>query len=90
MLGHGETHEELLETFRDLRAAGVGMLTLGQYLPPSPRHLPVQRFYEPTEFDALKVEALQYGFLDVAAGPLVRSSYHADESAPRRGQNPNT
>jgi lipoic acid synthetase len=80
MLGHGETREELRETFRDLRSSGVQMLTLGQYLAPSPRHLPVVRFYEPAEFDDLKAEALQCGFLDVAAGPLVRSSYHADES----------
>ena len=80
MVGHGETREELLETFRDLRAAGVRMLTLGQYLSPSPRHLPVVRFYAPEEFDDLRREALQCGFLDVAAGPLVRSSYHADES----------
>ncbi len=87
MLGHGETHEELLETFRDLRAANVGMLTMGQYLPPSPRHLPVHRFYEPHEFDALKAEALEYGFVDVASGPLVRSSYHADESAANARRN---
>lgn len=83
MVGHGETHEELLETFKDLTAVGCQMLTLGQYLPPSPRHLPVHRFYTPDEFDQLRLEALQCGFTDVAAGPLVRSSYHADESAKR-------
>lgn len=81
MVGHGETREELLETFRDLAAAGCKMLTLGQYLPPSPHHLPVARFYSPEEFDQLRQEALQCGFVDVAAGPLVRSSYHADEAA---------
>lgn len=91
MVGHGETRDELLETFRDLRSADVGMLTLGQYLPPSPRHLPVHRFYAPDEFDALRQEALQCGFVDVAAGPLVRSSYHADESAANaRRKSPNS
>jgi lipoyl synthase len=81
MVGHGETGPELSETFRDLRSAGCDMLTLGQYLPPSVRHLPVDRFYTPAEFDSLRLEALQSGFLDVAAGPLVRSSFHADEAA---------
>ena len=80
MVGHGEEHDELLETFRDLAASGVRLVTIGQYLAPSPRHLPVVRFYSPEEFDGLRREALQCGFLDVAAGPLVRSSYHADES----------
>ncbi len=81
MVGHGETRPELIETFRDLISIQCKMLTLGQYLPPSPHHLPVDRFYSPEEFDALREEALQCGFVDVAAGPLVRSSYHADESA---------
>lgn len=80
MVGHGETREELRETFRDVSATGVRLLTIGQYLAPSPMHLPVVRFYPPEEFDDLRQEALQCGFLDVAAGPLVRSSYHADES----------
>ncbi len=84
MVGHGETEEELLETFRDLRDVGCTMLTLGQYLPPSPRHLPLVRFYSPEEFDRLRQEALQCGFADVAAGPLVRSSYHADEQAQKQ------
>lgn len=79
MVGHGETKEEILETFRDLRSVDCQMLTLGQYLPPSPRHLPLHRYYTPAEFDELRQEGLQYGFVDVAAGPLVRSSYHADE-----------
>lgn len=79
MVGHGESREELLETFQDLRAAGCVLLTIGQYLPPSPHHLPLARYYLPDEFDALKEEALQCGFTDVAAGPLVRSSYYADQ-----------
>jgi lipoic acid synthetase len=79
MVGHGETKEELIETFKDLARVGTKMLTLGQYLPPSPRHLPVDRFYSPEEFDQLRQEALQCALVDVAAGPLVRSSYHADE-----------
>lgn len=88
MVGHGETGEELSETFKDLRSQNVQMLTLGQYLPPSVRHLPLVRVYLPSEFDALKKEALECGFSDVAAGPLVRSSYYADESA-KKIQNTN-
>lgn len=84
MVGHGETREELVETFRDLRDVHCQMLTLGQYLPPSAHHLPVSRFYSPEEFDALRQEALQCGLVDVAAGPLVRSSYHADETINRQ------
>lgn len=83
MVGHGETREELLETFSDLRNARCSMLTLGQYLPPSAHHLPVARFYSLDEFDELKKDALRLGFDDVASGPLVRSSYHADQSAER-------
>ena len=79
MVGLGETREELSQTFRDLRAVGVDVLTLGQYLQPSPYHLKVQRFVPPAEFDALKAEASSHGFLYVAAGPLVRSSYRAAE-----------
>ncbi len=79
MVGHGETREELIETFKDLVKTGCKMLTLGQYLPPSPRHLPVHQFYTPEQFDQLRQEALQCGLVDVASGPLVRSSYHADE-----------
>ena len=81
MVGHGETQEELVQTFQDLVAVGCKMLTLGQYLPPSSHHLPVVRFVAPEEFDQWRQEALQCGFVDVAAGPLVRSSYHADELA---------
>jgi lipoyl synthase len=81
MVGHGETEQELLETFRDLRSVKCDMLTLGQYLPPSAHHLPLERVYLPKEFDSLRQEALQCGFVDVAAGPLVRSSYYADRTA---------
>ena len=79
MLGLGETPEDLRGAFAALREVGVDVLTLGQYLQPSPWHLKVERFYSPVEFDALRDEAMTYGFLYVAAGPLVRSSYRAAE-----------
>jgi lipoyl synthase len=79
MVGLGETHEEMVEAFADLRAAGVQVLTVGQYLRPSERHLPVVRYWHPDEFAALERAAYALGFEHVAAGPLVRSSYHADE-----------
>jgi len=79
MLGLGETTEEVLETLADLRSIGCDLLTLGQYLQPSPRHLPVARYLPPVEFDELGRMARTLGFLDVASGPFVRSSYHADE-----------
>jgi lipoic acid synthetase len=79
MLGLGETHDELHKAFIDLRAAGVDVLTLGQYLRPSPWHLEVDRFVPPEEFDALRRDAEGLQFLYVAAGPLVRSSYRAAE-----------
>jgi lipoic acid synthetase len=81
MLGLGETTEEILETLADLRAIGCDLLTLGQYLQPSPRHLPVMRYLPPAEFDELGRLARGLGFVDVASGPFVRSSYHADEMA---------
>ena len=81
MLGLGETTEELFETLADLRAVGCDLLTLGQYLQPSPRHLPVERYLPPEEFDELGRLARTLGFRDVASGPFVRSSYHADEMA---------
>jgi lipoic acid synthetase len=77
MLGLGETREELLGVFRDLRANGCDILTLGQYLQPSPEQLPVRAFITPREFAELREEALQLGFRHVESGPLVRSSYHA-------------
>lgn len=79
MLGLGEAPEELAQSFRDLRDADVDLLTLGQYLRPSPSHLPVARYLPPEEFDAWKGEAVAAGFAGVEAGPLVRSSYHAEQ-----------
>jgi lipoic acid synthetase len=80
MVGLSETHEEMVETFAGLRDAGVDILTVGQYLRPSERHLPVVRYWHPDEFAALEEAAYALGFDHVAAGPLVRSSYHADEA----------
>src|SRR5262249_50966947 len=81
MLGLGETVDELWEALADLRAVGCDLLTLGQYLQPSTRHLPVVRYVAPAEFDELGRLARALGFKDVASGPFVRSSYHADEMA---------
>jgi len=81
MVGLGETRDELLAVFQDLAANGVDILTVGQYLQPTPAHLPIVRYYEPREFEELKAEALAMGFRHVEAGPLVRSSYHAEEQA---------
>ncbi len=81
MVGLGETAEELLIVFSDLRAAGCDILTVGQYLQPTREHLPVDRYYSPEEFERLRGEALALGFAHVEAGPLVRSSYHADAQA---------
>src|SRR5579872_7137313 len=76
MVGLGETREELLKVFTDLRAHNVDVLTVGQYLRPTLRHLPVERFVDPLEFEQLKVSAREMGFRHVESGPLVRSSYH--------------
>jgi lipoic acid synthetase len=81
MLGLGETTEELLDTLAHLRAVSCDMLTLGQYLTPSLKHIPVARFLPPEEFDALGGLARTLGFRQVASGPFVRSSYHAGEMA---------
>lgn len=81
MVGLGEQVDELVEVFRDLRRVGVSILTIGQYLRPSPSHAPMARYYHPDEFAALRREALALGFVHVEAGPLVRSSYHAHEQA---------
>lgn len=81
MVGLGETSEEVLDVMRDLRASGVDILTIGQYLRPSPRHLPVIRFVTPEEFAAFARAARQMGFRHVESGPLVRSSYHARAAA---------
>ena len=80
MLGLGETAQEVLSVMRDLRAQGVDILTLGQYLRPSPQHLPVVRYVPPAEFEELRRAGAAMGFAHVEAGPLVRSSYHAAES----------
>jgi len=77
MVGLGETWDELLATLRDLRAAGCDIATLGQYLQPHARRLPVERYYTPVEFERLRVEGEAMGFSRVESGPLVRSSYHA-------------
>jgi lipoic acid synthetase len=84
MLGIGEFEEEVVAAMRDLRAAGCDMLTLGQYLQPTQAHLPVVEFIAPAKFDALRAAAVAMGFAHVASGPLVRSSYHADEFMPSR------
>ena len=87
MLGLGETEAELLQALRDLRTARCDLLTLGQYLQPTLKHLPVTEFVAPTRFAAYKRLAEEMGFVHVASGPMVRSSYHADEfsvpAAPR-------
>jgi lipoyl synthase len=84
MLGLGETQEEVLEAMRDLRHANCDILTLGQYLQPTLKHLPVVDFIPPAIFDSLRREGEALGFTHVASGPLVRSSYHADEFTPSR------
>jgi lipoyl synthase len=81
MLGLGETNDEILEVMQDLRAHGVTMLTLGQYLQPSAHHLPVMRYVEPATFEKFKQSADAMGFNNAASGPMVRSSYHADLQA---------
>ena len=79
MLGLGETEEEVLETMSDLRSVGVDVLTLGQYLQPTPKHLPISEFITPEQFDKLGKIGQEMGFRYVESGPLVRSSYHAEK-----------
>jgi lipoic acid synthetase len=79
MLGLGETDEEVIETMEDLRAVGVDILTLGQYLQPTPKHLPIVEFVTPERFDKYRELGLEMGFRFVESGPLVRSSYHAEK-----------
>jgi lipoic acid synthetase len=89
MVGLGETKDELLETFQTLRDHDVQVLTVGQYLRPTENHLPVVRYWHPDEFAELETAAYEMGFDSVAAGPLVRSSYHAEQTlevAGRRSQ----
>ena len=81
MVGLGETEEEIRATMEDLRAAGCQLLTIGQYLQPSKVHFPLQKFYRPDEFEELRRMGEGLGFRHVASGPLVRSSFHADEQA---------
>ena len=83
MVGLGETAEELLAVFKDMRAHRIDVLTVGQYLRPSAKHAPVERYYRPEEFVELKAAALAMGFGHVESGALVRSSYHADEQVPQ-------
>jgi len=83
MLGLGETDDEILETMRDLRAAGVDLLTLGQYLRPTVNHLAVERFVTPQEFEQYRQQALELGFVECVSGPLVRSSYRAEQALAR-------
>ena len=79
MVGLGETRDEIIETMRDLRAVECDLLTIGQYLRPSEKHYPLAKFYTPEEFEDLREEGEALGFRHVASGPLVRSSFHADE-----------
>ena len=81
MVGLGETHEEVLSVMQDLLAHQVDMLTIGQYLQPSPHHLPVSRYVPPEQFNELQRAAEAMGFVNAACGPMVRSSYHADQQA---------
>ena len=79
MLGLGETVDEVYETMEDLRSVGCDVLTLGQYLQPTPKHLPVAEFIHPEQFEEYRVKGLEMGFRFVESGPLVRSSYHAEK-----------
>jgi lipoic acid synthetase len=82
MLGLGETEEELMTALEDLRAANCDLLTLGQYLQPTLKHLPVVEFVPPSKFEEHGERARRMGFVHVASGPMVRSSYHADDFSP--------
>jgi lipoic acid synthetase len=86
MVGLGETRPELTQAFADLRAVDCDILTIGQYLRPTVKHLPLERYYHPTEFDEMKAEALALGFKHVESGPLVRSSYHARDQVPEEAR----
>ena len=83
MVGLGETFEEMVDALGQLRENHVEVLTVGQYLRPTERHLPIVRYWHPDEFEALETAAYELGFEHVAAGPLVRSSYHADQHVPQ-------
>ena len=88
MVGLGETWDEIVETMRDLRSVDCNLLTIGQYLRPSDKHAPLVKWYTPSEFDELRVIGEELGFDHVASGPLVRSSYHADEQHASATQTP--
>ena len=79
MVGLGEEHDEIIQVMDDLRSANVDFITIGQYLQPSVKHFPLERYYTPQEFDELGSIARAKGFLLVSSSPLTRSSYHADE-----------
>ena len=79
MIGLGETEEEILQTMDDLLANGVDILTIGQYLQPTRKHIKVEKYYSPLEFGKLRKIAMEKGFKHCQAGPMARSSYHADE-----------
>jgi len=81
MVGLGETMDEVIDTMHDLRAAKVDIMTIGQYLQPTPKHVPIDRYYHPDEFAELRAQGLELGFSHVESGPLVRSSYHAHEQS---------
>ena len=87
MVGLGETRDEVLQVMDDLKAADVDFLTIGQYLQPSVKHFPLDRYYTPKEFDELGTIAKAKGFLLVSSSPLTRSSYHADEDFAKLQQN---
>ena len=78
MVGLGESRDEVLDTMRDIRSQGTDILTIGQYLRPSPQHLPIERYWTPEEFEELRVAGMAMGYAHVESGPLVRSSYHAE------------
>jgi lipoic acid synthetase len=79
MVGLGENHEEIIQTMKDLRSIDCDIITIGQYLPPTKTHYPIDRYYTPQEFDELKEVGIELGFKHIESGPLVRSSYHADD-----------
>jgi lipoic acid synthetase len=86
MVGLGENREELHQAFVDLRSVDCDILTIGQYLRPSEQHLPLERYYYPSEFQDMRTEALALGFKHVESGPLVRSSYHARDQVPEEAR----
>jgi lipoic acid synthetase len=81
MLGLGETDDEIIDVMRDMRTHAIDMITIGQYLQPSPSHLPVRRYVHPDTFAMLEAKAYELGFRHAAVGAMVRSSYHADAQA---------